>query len=164
MNERPQFDRPGPDAVDVAWKSLTSEANAAFEAGDLARAEDLYDRALQEAQRRFRSDRWAGTMANAPPMLVAASANAAECHARNGDPKRAALLAFEALDCLRTAMLDASEHSAFRQACFHHLKPALFEYAERAKTASVAQDTFQQTALCTREAALAFLSENQTRH
>jgi hypothetical protein len=164
MNERPRFDGAAALSADAVWKRLTAEANRAFKSGDLLRAEDLYDQALQEAQRRFRTDRGATTMDSAPPMLVAACGNAAECHASIGDLKRAALLAFEALDALRAAMVDAAEVPAFRQACFHHLKPALFEYAERAETARVTPATFQQVALRTREAALAFLSENQTRH
>lgn len=166
MNERPRFDWPGPadTAIDAPWKSLTEAANAAFRAGGLARAQRLYDRALDEALRRFRTDRAVATMADAPPMLVAASANAAECLARAGAPRQAVGTARQALEALRAAMLDTSEPTAFRQACFHHLKPALFDYVGRAGDAGIAPGAFQEAAMRTRDAALAFLSENRTTH
>lgn len=164
MNERALFGQPGAQTVDQTWKAITEAANAAFDKNDLSRAERLYDQALEAALRRFRTDRAAVSMANAPPMLVAAGANASECHSRRGQLMRAVTTTEETLASLRTAMLDASEHPAFRQACFHHLKPALLEYVGRTRAAGVAEATFQKTVLRTRDAALAFLSQHQTQH
>ncbi|MCG7629551.1 hypothetical protein MHM88_17210 [Epibacterium sp. MM17-32] len=155
---------PGPDHIDAVWKRLTTQANAAFDANDLSRAQPLYDRALQEAQWRFRTDRDSATLAGAPPMLVAASANAADCHARAGMLTKAAQLTFDTLDALRDAMSSVTEPPAFRLACFQHLKPALCDYAHCAGSARVAPALIRQTALRTRDAALAFVSENRTRH
>ncbi len=76
----------------------------------------------------------------------------------------AASLTREALDALCAAMCNTSEQRAFRIACFHHLKPGLFEYVERAEAAGVARGPFQQTAQQTRRAALIFLAESQTQH
>ncbi|MEM7178014.1 MAG: hypothetical protein AAF503_09945 [Pseudomonadota bacterium] len=164
MTERTLLDRLGPDPVDATWKRLTSAGRAAFEAGDFGHAGDLYDRALQEAHQRFLCDRGTDTMADAPPMLVAAYANAAECHMRRGNPWYAARLASEAVAALCTAMDDEAEHPAFRLACLQHLIPSLNEYAERAQTARIPRAKFQREVMHARKTALAFLSENQTRH
>ena len=166
MNEHPRFDRsdPADAAIDTLWKSLTETANAAFRAGDLVRAGHLYGQARCEAVRRFRTDRAKATMADAPPMLIAASANAAECLMRAGDPDQAVRTMREALDCLCTAMLDSDELPTFRQACFHHLKPALFDYVGQARVAGVPHDDLRQVSIRARDAALAFLSLMQTKH
>lgn len=164
MNEQPNAFGPARIAVDAVWKSLTQNATAAFRSGDLRRAERLYADALQEAQWRFLTDRGATTMAGAPPMLIAASANAAECYACRGDARKAVRVTFLTLDAVRGAMSDPTKHPTFRQACCQHLKPALCEYAERVKAVNVAPDIFQQVVVQTRAAALAFLTENQTRH
>lgn len=163
MNKRPTFDHFTEAPVDGAWKMLTEMAHTALDAGDMNQAHDLYDRALVEARQRFHADRSPDTLADAPPILVTASANAAECHDRMGDPRHAVLMTSEALHAIRAAMSDTSEHPAFRQACFHHLKLALFEYAERAEIAGVAPTTFKEVALHIREAALCYLTENKTR-
>ncbi|MEM8575764.1 MAG: hypothetical protein AAGF48_14195 [Pseudomonadota bacterium] len=164
MNERPRIRRSAAAAADTDWKSLTTEANAAFEANDFLSAEDLYEQALQEARRRFRTDRAPQTMSDAPPMLVAASANAAECHAQMGDLVRAAHVSFEALDALRSAMLDPSEHPMFRQACFEHLKSALMDYSDRVTATEVGTRVFEELVVRTREAALTYLSRKQMQH
>lgn len=163
MNEHTHFDL-SRGASDRVWKIFTTAANTSFKAGDFLEAERLYAKALKEAQQRFGNYRASNSMADIPPMLIAASANAAECQARKGDPVRAALLTLKTLETLRIAMLDSSEHPAFRQACFRHLKTALFEYAERAEAISIAPETFQQIALRVRNAALKYISENQTKH
>lgn len=166
MNERPRFDRQdsADTAPDALWKSLTKNANTAFRAGDLVQAGRLYDQARREAVHRFQTDRATATMADAPPMLIAASANAAECLMRAGDPDQAVRTMREALDCLCTAMLDSDEWPPFRQACFHHLKPALFDYVGQARAACVPHDDLKQVSIRTRDAALAFLSLMQTKH
>ena len=166
MNEHPRFDRQdsADTAPDTLWKSLTENANTAFRAGDLVRAGHLYGQARSEAVHRFWTDRAKATMADAPPMLIAASANAAECLMRAGDPDQAVRTMREALDCLCTAMLDSDEWPPFRQACFHHLKSALFDYVGQARVAGTPHDDLKQVLSRTRDAALAFLSHMQTKH
>ena len=166
MTERLRCGRPGPadSEIDTLWKSLTETANTAFRAGDLVRAGRLYDQARSEAVQRFRTDRAKATMADAPPMLIAASANAAECFMRAGDPDQAVRTTRDALDCLCTAMLDSDELPMFRKACFRHLKPALFGYVGQARGAGVPHDDLKQVSIRAREAALAFLSENRSTH
>ena len=166
MNERRCFDRRDSAGTtpDALWKSLTEIANTAFQAGDLEQAGRLYDQARREAVHRFRTDRATATMSDAPPMLITASANAAECLMRAGDPDQAVRTMREALDCLCNAMLDSDEWPPFRKACFHHLKPALFDYVRQARTACVPHDDINQVSIRVRDAGLAFLGHMQTKH
>ena len=166
MNKMPRFVRtcsvgPGSDHL---WKSLTEAANAALEAGEMVRAAALYDQAYEEALKRFRNDRGAASMTDAPPMLVTSAANFADFLALVEEPKEAASKALDALECLSLAMLDPDEPTAFRTACFHHLMPALLDVADRVKDAGITPGKFKQVALGTRAAAFTFLSENSVNH
>ena len=150
--------------VDRRWKTLTSAANKAFDDGDMARAATLYTEAMDEAARRFRTDRATATMANAPPMLVVACANVADHLARAGDHALAAGTMRWTLDHLRAALLDPCEAPAFRQACLRHIEPALLEYARQAGAAKIGAAEFARVTAAARDAVHAFLSEKRTLH
>ncbi|MEM9631476.1 MAG: hypothetical protein AAGA50_09135 [Pseudomonadota bacterium] len=166
MNESPSFPLPKPVklSIDHQWKTLTRAANRAFEIENFELAEKLYDDALYEAEQRFRNDRAPGTMQSAPSMLIAAGANAAECSARCGDNSGAAKITFSVLHCLRTSVDDVNEVLAFRHACFLQLKPALLEFANRAKSAGISKCEFSKVAEETRKIALSFISNILTIH
>ena len=166
MREPSAIDEPTENAtpVDLRWKVLTKAANKAFDGGDMERAATLYTEALHEAARRFRNDRAPETMADAPPMLVAACANVADHLARAHDEALAVTTMQWALDHMRAALLDPWEAPAFRQACFHHIRPALAEYAHRAEAARIDPVEFARVVRAARDSVRAFASENQSTH
>ena len=156
---------PHTDAVD-RWKRITIMANAAFAADRCVDAEPLYGEALAIAGNLF-DDACAGRPApgiDAAPMLVAATANAAENWLRLERRQRAGDAMVALCRCLGAAIADERCDATFRLQCLQHLKPAALELAALLQRAGWTDADIAAEVIRARDVALAFLGAITPKH
>lgn len=129
------------DLRDETWRALTGEANAAFAAGDLVLAAQLYDDAWREAERLLGEElSRAGARLVGFTLVTISAHNVASSCARGGDTRRASEVLREAFERLvRIAGSDA--HPAHvRAAAARNLQPALAELCADFVSRGVAEE------------------------
>jgi len=147
---------------DALWKTLTARANSAFAEKRWYEAEALYLEALAEADALFRaySEETPYSIAESVPMLVAATANIAECWLRCGQPRRAG----DHLIVLCRRLCEVVEREGgredIRQCCFMHLRTAVFELADKLARAGFSREQTTSEIEYAKFIALNFLIRN----
>lgn len=154
-----------PDAAD-RWKRLTLAANAAFAEGRCVDADPLYGHALAEADRLFGAAHAGHPVpgADAAPMLVAATGNAAETWLRLGQPRRAGEAMIALCHRLCTVIADERCDHGFREQCLMHLRPASLALIALLPRAGWSETAIAHEAMRARDTALRFIASITPKH
>ncbi|MCG8563040.1 MAG: hypothetical protein MI824_24850 [Hyphomicrobiales bacterium] len=112
-------------AGDDRWIELTQQANAAYTNQQGEAVDDLYQSALEEADKLLRSAEKGSGPAQAPAILVISHHNLAELALKRGQTDRATAHYQGAFDRLVTLAGNMSAPLELREACMSHLRIAL---------------------------------------
>lgn len=139
---------PSGPAIDERFRSLTASGNQALAAGDDQGAEQLYEEALDEAERLFQS----AAEGRVEAILMAPMAFNIACHnlgmvrARTGGPGAARAASILAAERLIERAASASEPLVLRINCLRHLRHTFRLLAEQDSGSAQSGETEPLTA------------------
>jgi tetratricopeptide (TPR) repeat protein len=140
---------------DLAWRQLTQDANAAYQAGDHERARELYDAALEEAEALFEAAYGKEIQAPVAVLLVISSHNRADLARREGNVRMAHILALGACEQLMTAAEDVMAPLKLRTQAVQNTSKAIAYLADLARSDAAAQAILPEAIARARHAAFA---------
>lgn len=148
--------------VDRYWRALTNAANKAFVEGQMTKAANLYEDALEEAEKLFSDASRGQAPADIASMLLVSSNNLAEWHMKRDERAETVFLLKQVLKRLETGVSDRFAPRMFRQACYSQLRPALADFAHYAALSGASMVLQNRVSRQVQTTALAFIQEFET--
>ena len=158
----------GPFATDAdaKWRSLMTQGNEAFRAGNLIEASRRYLLALEDAERRLDHAFGAGAMSDADiaPALVVAGGNAANAYACQQRQDYAQAVLQRVTARMRQAIGDDDASPAVRMACVQHIDQACSHLVSHMRQNKAVDDDIAEEISANRTAVLNCLDTMKKRH